>query len=560
MFQQARRGRRRAAAVAAVVLAALTAAGCAGGSGSGGRDDTLVVYTGQSSDYQVNFNPFSPNLIEGPGTIFEPLFFYNVVRNDPPAPRLGTAYSWNATGTELDITVRDNATWSDGVKFTAADVVYTLDLISKNKALNTTGYAGQARAVDDTHVAVTFPEPSFMQGPQVLGRIFIVPQHLWKDIANPVTDPVKNPVGTGPYQLDDFKPQAFTLKANPHYWGGEPAVKKIRAVSLSGNQAGADALAAGTIDWQTGPVPDIKDIEKNYPGYKAAITPLNQVALFTCSNAQLGCTGPQTDPAVRKAIYYALNRTQLNSLAFENTSTPISPGFALIGRDDKLISGKLHDRTAPMSPDTAKAAQVLAEAGYTKGADGVYARNGTPLALSVKVVAGWTDYITAVDTMAQQLQRFGIKLTAEQLSWNEWSDARGRGQYQLLIDSLYQGPAPDPFYLYSYFFSSKNTAPAGQVANPNFGRFSDPAVDAALAALDKIDGKDTAARQPYLDTVQTRIEEVMPYIPVLTGSAISEFNAAKFTGFPTKDDVYAFPAVWGRPDASQIYIHLKPAG
>lgn len=558
MLQHARRGRRRAAAVLATVLVALTA-GCAGGGGSGGHDDTLVVYTGQASDYQINFNPFSPNLIDGPGTIFEPLFFYNLTRDDPPTPRLGTAYSWNAAGTELDITLRGNATWSDGQKFTAADVVYTLDLITRNKALNTTGYDGQAKATDDTHVAVTFPEPSFMQGPQLLGRIYIVPQHLWKDIADPVTDPVKKPVGTGPYLLDEFKPQAFTLKANPRYWGGEPAVKKIRAVTLSGNQAGADALAAGSIDWQTGPVPDVKDVEKNYPGYKAAVTPMNQVALFTCSNAQLGCTGPQTDPAVRKAVYYAMNRAQLNSLAFENTSTPISPGFALVGRDDKLVSGKLRDRTAPMSPDTDKAAKLLTDAGYAKGADGIYAKNGTPLALSVKVVAGWTDYITAVDTLAQQLGKFGVKLTAEQLSWNEWSDARGRGQFQLLLDSLYQGPAPDPFYLYSYFFASKNTAPAGQVANPNFGRFSDPAVDAALAALDKIDAKDTAARQPYLDTVQTRIEQVMPYIPLLTGGTISEYHAAKFTGWPTAEHPYAFLAVWGRPDASQIYLNLKPA-
>ena len=481
------------------------------------------------------------------------------MRDDPPTPRLGTAYTWNAAGTELDITLRDNATWSDGQKFTADDVVFTLDLISKNKELNTTGYDGRAKAVDDTHVAVTFPEPSFLQAAQLLGRTYIVPKHLWQGIANPGSDPIKNPVGTGPYLLDEFKPQAFTLKANPHYWGGEPAVKKIRHLSLSGNQAGADALAAGTVDWQTGPVPDVKNVPKNYPGYQSVVTPVNQIALFTCANAELGCTGPQTDPAVRKAIYYAINRTQLNALAFEGTASPVSPGFALLGRDDKLVSSQLHDRTAPMSPDTAKATQLLADAGYTKGSDGIYAKNGVPLALSVKVVAGWTDYITAVDTMAQQLQQVGIKLTAEQVSWNEWSDARGRGRFQLLIDSLYQGPAPDPFYLYSYFFSSKNAAPAGQTANPNFARFSDPEVDAALDALSRTDSRDVAARQPHLDTIQARIEAAMPYVPVLTAGTISVYHSAKFTGWPTKDDLYAFPAAWQNPDNSQILLHLKPA-
>ncbi len=558
MFLQARRGRARAAVIAVVAVAAL-ATGCASGK-SGADTGTLVVYTGQAGDYQVNFNPFSPSPIEGPGTIFEPLFYFNQVRTDPPKPRLGTAYSWNADGTQLSITLRDNATWTDGQKFTADDVVFTLDMVAGNKSINATGYDGQARAVDPTHVVVTFPEPAYMQGPQVLGRLYIVPRHLWKDIKDPATDVVAKPVGTGAYELAEFKPQAFTLKANPRYWGGEPAVKQLRYLALSGNQSGADALAAGQVDWQTGPVPDIKDVAKNYPGYQAITVPMNQMALFTCANAQLGCTGPQTDPAVRKAIYYAINRKQLNSLAFEDTASAMSPGFALVGRDDKLISGTLRNKLAPDAPDTAKAEQFLQQAGYRKGADGVYAKDGTPLALSVQVVSGWTDYITAVNTMAQQLQKIGIKLTAQQESWNEWSDSRGRGQFQLLIDSLYQGPAADPYYLWDYFFDSANTAPVGQTANPDFARFSDPDVDKALAALRRTQTGDTAARQPYYDTIQSHIEDQLPYIPILTGGTTSEYNAKKFTGWPSKDNLYAFPAVWGRPDASQIFTALKPAG
>ncbi|PRY38753.1 ABC transporter substrate-binding protein [Umezawaea tangerina] len=557
MFLKAQRRR-----VAGLAVMALVAAGCGSSTGGGSADaETLVVYTGQSGDYQVNFNPFSPTLIDGPGTIFEPLFFFNNLRGDAaPKPRLGKSFSWNADGTELSVEVRGDAKWTDGQAFTAKDVAFTLDMITKNKTMNTTGFKGKATAVDDTHVSIRFDEPAYMEGPQVLGKIYIVPEHLWKDIATPATDPVKNPVGTGPFLLDEFKAQAFTLKSNPGYYGGEPAVKKVRYLSLSGNQAGADALKAGQVDWQTGPVPDIKDVEKNYPGYKATITPMNQTALFTCSNAQLGCTGAQTDPAVRKAVYYGINRTQVNALAFENTSSEVSPGFAMVERDKSLLSAKLKEKTAPMSPDVAKATSLLEGAGYTKGGDGVFAKDGKPLELTVKVVAGWTDYITAVDTIGQQLQQVGIKLTPQQLSWNEWSDARGRGQYELLIDSVQQGPAPDPYYTYSYFFAGANTAPAGEVANPNFGRIKDQAVDDALAALKRIDPKDTAARQPHFDVIQSRVEEVMPYIPVLTGGTTSEYNAKKFTGWPTAEDLYAFPAVWSRPENSEVYLHLKPAG
>ncbi|MEU4768700.1 ABC transporter substrate-binding protein [Actinosynnema sp. NPDC023794] len=561
MSLKARRFSRARMAAAGLAAVAMLATACGGSSaGSDANKDTLIVYTGQSGDWQLNFNPFSPTQIEGPGTIFEPLFFFNNIRDVEPRPRLGKSFEWNADGTQLDIELRDDAKWTDGQKFTAKDVVFTLDMVSKNPTMNSTGYKGVATAVDDTHVSIKFTEPSYMEGPQVLGKIFIVPEHKWKDIATPSTDVIKEPVGTGPFMLDEFKAQAFTLKSNPGYHSGEPALKKVRYLALSGNQSGEAALKAGQIDWQTGPVPDIADVEKNYPGYKAITIPMNQVALFTCSNAALGCQGPQTDVAVRKAIYYALNRTQINSLAFENTAGEVSPGAALLERDKDQISSKLKEKTAPMQPDEAKATQLLEAAGYTKGGDGVYAKDGKPLALTLKVVAGWTDYITAVDTMSQQLQKVGIKVTAQQLSWNEWSDARGRGEFELLIDSLHQGPAPDPFYNASYFFSTATTAKVGEVANPNFSRFSDPQVDAALTGLKGVDPADDAARQPYLDTIQTRIEESIPYIPVLTGGTTSEYNAKKFTGWPTKDDLYAFPAVWARPEASEIYLKLKPAG
>jgi peptide/nickel transport system substrate-binding protein len=546
---------------AALVAAAVVAAGCGPSDDSAERGSpTLVAYTGQSTDYQINFNPYAPTAIGGTGTIFQTMFFYNVVRDDKPAPRLGTEFAWNADGTELSITLREGVTWSDGKPFTARDVVFTLDMITKNKGMNTGNYTGRATAVDDTHVRIAFDKPSFVDGPSVLGKTYVVPEHTWKDIADPAVAVVKDPVGTGPFLLGEFKPQAYTLKANPNYWGGAPAVKAIRYLALSGNQSGATALKAGQIDWQTGPVPEVNAVEKSYPGYKSVITPLNQIVLGTCSNAALGCRGPQTDPAVRQAVYYAIDRTQLNALAFEGTAGEMSPSLMLPARDGKLISGALENRVAPMQPDLAKAQQLLQGAGYAKGSDGVYAKDGKPLSLTVKTVSGWTDYITAVNTIGQQLKQAGIKLTAQQLSWNEFVDARDRGEYQLVIDSLYQGPAPDPYYVYNYFLGTAQTAKVGAKPGPNVSRFSDPEIDRALEVLKHISPADAAKRQPQLETIQRRVEQAMPYIPVLTQGTISVYHDAKFTGWPTDADRYAFPAVWAHPDNAEVYLRLKPTG
>lgn len=548
-------------AAAGLAVLALAAGGCgpSGKPAAGGGSPTLVVWAGQSGDFSLNFNPYSTN-IGGVGSIFEPLFFYNTVRADPPKPLLGTAYSWNADGTRLSVTLRSGVTWSDGTPFTAQDVLFTLNLLAQHADMNGMGYDGKASAPDDTHLVVEFSHPSFVEGPQILGRLYIVPEHTWKSVAAPDKDPVAAPVGTGPYLLGDFKGQAFTFKANPHYWGGEPAVKQIRFLSLSGNQAGQEALKAGQVDWQTGPVPDVKDFSKDYPGYQAITTPVNQIVLDACANTALGCSGPQTDPAVRRAVYYALNRTQVNALAFENTATAISPSFALLDRDSAVISHGLQERVAPMQPDPAKARQLLEGAGYVKGADGIYAKDGKRLTLTVKTVAGWTDYITAAGTMSQQLKAAGIGLETEQLSWNEWSDQRSKGTYQLIIDSLYQGPAPDPYYPYSSFFGTAATAKVGSSAISNWSRYSDPQVDQALSALTRINPADATDRQPYLDAIETRIESAMPYIPVLTQGTITEYHTAKFTGWPTQENLYAFPAIWSSPDNAQVFKQLRPAG
>ncbi|MEU1887565.1 ABC transporter substrate-binding protein [Micromonospora sp. WMMD987] len=548
---------RRAAALAGAAALGLVLTGCSGGTSSAGSAATLVAYTGQSGDYQVNFNPFSPSRIGGLGTVYETLFFVNKAKVSDLVPLLGTQHSWNTDGTVLSVTLRDGVTWSDGQPFTAKDVAFTFGLLKNNAAINNIGFDGTATAVDDTHVTLTFTAPAFVKGPDLLGGVPIVPEHLWKT-TSPTEDVVEKPVGTGAYLIGEFKPQAFTYTANPRYWGGEPKVKKIRFVALSGNQAGADGIAAGTVDWFTGPIPDLKNTRKNFPRYDAYTRWQNQMVLATCSSAQMGCKGPQTDPAVRHALYSALNRTQLNKLAFQDTASPISPAFTLTPGQDGFTAAGLAEKVAPMTAEPQKSAQLLEQAGWTRGSDGIYAKGGQRLSLTVEVVTGWTDYITAIDTMASQAKAAGIELQAAQSSWNEWTEKKGSGKFQLVIDSLGQGPAPDPFYLYTYFFDSGTGARVGQAAGNNYSRYANPEVDAALDDLAALPLDDRAARQPYFDTVQRAIVRDMPYVPVLTAGTTSVWNTGKFSGWPSDGDLYAFPAVWSALDAAEIFKRLTP--
>ncbi|MET0304162.1 MAG: ABC transporter substrate-binding protein [Microbacteriaceae bacterium] len=546
-----------AAAAAAVTL---LVSGCApSGGSSSSASDTLIAYTGQAGDYQINFNPYSPSQIGGIGTIYESLFFVTNVNTNDYKPLLGTEYTWNDEGTELAVDLRDDVTWSDGEPFTADDVIFTFELLLATPSINNSGFNGTIAAGDDGGVVLSFDAPAFVSGPALLGRTPIVPEHIWADI-DPTTNVIEQPIGTGPFVLDDFKAQAFTLTANPDYWDGEPDLKAVRYLSLSGNTAGVDALAAGSIDWQTGPVPDIENVATNYPGYDSITVAQNQMALLTCSSAELGCVGPQTDPAVRQAVYHAINRDQMNSLAFQNTASEISPTFVLTTAQADLISSSVEEPIAANAPDAERAAGILEDAGWTLGSDGIYEKDGQKLRMTVEVVTGWTDYITAIDTMSQQLKAAGIDLQVAQSSWNEWTDKKGKGDYELAIDSLGQGAASDPYYLFDQFLNTAYTAPAGEVAPQNIARYSDPEVDAALAVLKSTSPDDLEARQAQLDIIQAKLVEEMPYIPILTGGTTSIFNSDKFTGWPTPDDLYAFPAIWASPDNAEIFKSLTPTG
>ncbi|MGO3313760.1 MAG: ABC transporter substrate-binding protein, partial [Brachybacterium tyrofermentans] len=285
-------------------------------------------------------------------------------------------------------------------------------------------------------------------------------------------------------------------------------------------------------------------------------TGISQAALFAASNTELGCEGPQTDVAVRKALYYGMDREQLSKLAFFDLGTDISPSFALPERDADFIDPSIE--LAPWNAQPEEAKKVLEEAGYALGSDGIYAKGDVRVSMTVSCPTGWSDFVTALDTLAQQFKEIGIELIPQQVSVNEWNDAKAKGTFQLVIDSVGQGPAPDPYYPYRNQFSTESTVPVGENGNPyqNITRFSDPDVDAALDAAAATD--DPEVKKEHYFLIQKRLVEVMPAIPLLIGSSLTEYNTSRATGWPTADDLYAYPMSWSAPDNSIVLKTVTP--
>jgi len=565
LTSQRKRTSRGVTVAAGLAASALALTGCTSGSSgpsasgpNGSGKSQITIFNGATGTIAENFNPFSPTLLQPTlGVIYEPLYYYNLASTAAPKPELATAFKWNAGGTRLTITTRPGVKWTDGQPFTAKDVAYTFNLIHKTPALNTSGLNATATATDDNTAVLNFKGKSFTQEPQVLGNTAIIAEHIWSKISDPAKDINKNPVGTGPYKLKSFASQSYSLTKNTTYWEtGKPQIDTVRYISLATADAASAALLAGQVDWMSAFLPNLKDLIKGHKNLTYVNTPALTTSLFTCSNASLGCTGPQTDPAVRQAIYYAMDRTQVNKLAGGGFAAPASPTMLLPDRDKAWIANPA-DVTAPQSGDAAKASSILAAAGYTKGSDGVLQKGGNRLSLTVQVVAGYSDYISAISVMATQLKAVGIELKSTQLAYNAWNSNETTGKFQLTMDSIGLGASSNPYFTYQPRYSTANTAKVGEVAatNGNYARYSNPTMDAAVAAAAATN--DEATQKDQYAIVQKEIVRDLPYIPIYVNSTLTEFNTTNATGWPTNDNKYAFPPSWKSWDNGIVLKELK---
>src|SRR4051812_23930012 len=97
---------------------------------------TLTIDNESGGLWTCGFNPFNASVTGlSVGIIYEPLVYDNLL-TDKKQPMLASAYQWSSDNKSITFTIRPGVTWSDGQPFTAADVVYTFNLIKQNSALD----------------------------------------------------------------------------------------------------------------------------------------------------------------------------------------------------------------------------------------------------------------------------------------------------------------------------------------------------------------------------------------------------------------------------------------
>ncbi len=537
----------RGIAAGATIVAVGLLAACGGSSGSGsgssssGPAGVLTVATGATA-YPDDFNLYSPNAEDATnGMIYEPLFFYNTAKAGDIKPWLGASYAWAGGGKTLTVQLRHNVKWSDGKPFTSKDVVFTFDQALHSTAMNKFGLPLAGVSADGAYgVTITFTKPAYTDAYYALGRVEILPEHIWQSVKNPTTFLNEHPVGTGAYVLSKFTPQAFELTANPHYYlPGLPHFKTVRFISYSGNTTMDAAVEAGQLDWTGAFIPNIK---KTYlakdPKFVVSDIPL--ATTFLVPNM---ATGPTTKLAVRQAISAALNRSYISNTVYNGYAPATNPEALITPNYNSVLDPSLARAKLP-SPDVATAKADLARAGVK-----------TPLSLTVKMVAGYTDYLSDLQIIQQELKPVGINLSIDQEAYTAFISDQDNGNFQFLMDSF--GYTPDPWSYY-YTLLDSGIAPAIGKADTvgNFGRYKNPQVDSLLSQI--AGTTDTAVQKPAFYKIQHIFAENLPLIPLWESQNEIEFDGHNVGNIPTVSNAYGAPAVYIQPDIGWIASRLVP--
>ncbi|MCB0113226.1 MAG: ABC transporter substrate-binding protein, partial [Caldilineaceae bacterium] len=142
---------------------------------------------------------------------------------------------YNEDFTQLNVDLRDDIYWSDGVQFTADDVIYTIETVKDNPGLNKSGwnailnqYLDSIEKTGDFSVQFNLTEsnPRF-HTPLLEARwngIYIMPKHIFETVEDPATFTFSPPVTLGAYTITETDPNGFwELYTRRDDWERTPA-------------------------------------------------------------------------------------------------------------------------------------------------------------------------------------------------------------------------------------------------------------------------------------------------------------------------------------------------
>ena len=530
---------RSTAVATALACAALGLSACKGaGNGSGNGGAGVLTIQGDAGDPTLteNFNPFSTTQLEGTRLIYEPLEIPSSV-DGSYTPFLATGFK-TPSPTTVTYTLRSGVKWSDGKPFSAADVVFTFNLLKKNAALDTTGVWAQLASVASSGNTVTMTLKSAnVPFASTIAQVPIVPEHLWKSVADPAKYTNTKPVGTGPFTLQKFAPTEYKLKKNGSYWNAKNiAPSQVRFPAQSSNQSTNQLdVTSGKFDWSYNFLPNVQQtfVSRDKQHNKYWFPPGGTIAMF------LNLTkSPYDDPNFRLGLSYALNRDVIAKKAVNGYTGAASLSGLILPNLQKYLDPSLPNKGL-VTQSTSNAMEAFAKAGYTlKG--GKLTKDGKPATIKVEMPNNFSDWIAAATEMKSQLAKVGVTVNLDEPQYAQYEKDIQAGTFDAAFGGF--GGTGNPYTDFNNALNGKYAAPVNTPTVNNFERFKDAAVDSSLSKL--AGATTTNAQMQATYELEQYMYRNQPMILLYYGGSWGLFSTKHFTGWPSAQDAYMLPTTY----------------
>ena len=553
--------RRPLAALLAAGLAVTLAAGCGsskGSASSGGGSGKTVLNIGMpdGATLPANNNPFlDSSFAKKLGytwLIWEPLAMQDEAKPDQdPQPWLATKWEWAPDYSKVTLTVRDGVKWSDGTPMTADDVAYSFQIQKDNKSVNYYSLPITGVSTSGNQVTVTFDGSQYVNRTKILSTQ-VINKKQWSAMADPSKDTVASPVGTGPFTIKTTTPSTVTVAARGDYWGTAPKVKTINFTTYSSNDTMGAALTSGAAEWSYYFMSDAKStfVAKDPAHYK-----LYFPAQLSADGLWFNTTKkPFDNPHLRRAMSMVINRSDIFNQGEAGYFKPEISNITGVPtpQGEPYIASQYKGIAPTTGVDAAK--KELTDNGFTYNGSTLMDPTGKPVTVTMTDPADWNDYQTDLEIIKDNLATIGITATVDKANDDAWFDNIAKGNFEAALHWTNSGTTP--YDMYDQIMDSAGLEPIGTAATGDFGRYQNPAADAALKAYSN--ATDDASRKTAMDNLEQLFVQEMPMIPTSAGNLGAEFSSKNWTGWPSADNAYEAPQPtrWGMED---IVLHLTPS-
>lgn len=476
------------------------------------------VIAGISQEPTV-FNPLMPHIEVDEGVYFQvynPLWGVDADGNFTPelAAEVPSIQNGGVTedGLKWRIKLRDGVKWHDGTPFTAEDVKYTLEL-AVNDNFRSARRAGHdlvrdLTVVSPTELTFTMAQP-YAPYMAILASTWIVPKHIVEKAADPNNSELNtSPIGTGPFKWVSRTPGDFIqLAANEDYFGEGPYLETLVFKYIPDLTVLYTQFQTGDIDYigLQGITADHYNEAKDLPD--RVVMPIKQPFI---ENIAFNLGKPQfKDQAVREALYYGMDKDSIIEAIYYGLPTNAE---TFIPEGNWAFNANLPKHE--YNPEKAK--QILEDAGWKAGSDGIREKDGVKLSFLNSTTAG-----NHVREQAQQLLQQNWRDIGVDMQIRNFPPAVMWGDYWMLSEfdtamvgiAFMVGPDPDTT---DYFDSHSIAAQGG--AGQNTVQYSNPEVDKILAEAAATVDRDK--RKALYQKQEEIIRHDLPYLPIFQYASV----------------------------------------